>query len=114
MKRKKKKTLKQKIIEIIVIQERTPIPSALRKRRKRWRKLKVPRYLMEMIEEGAFDIFAASRKDLTSRCRDYYEGGGRSGLFAHTAYRAPVSKKKKKPDSQLSFFDEDEADKKKS
>ena len=70
--------------------------------------------VMEMIEEGAFDIFAASRKDLTSRCRDYYEGGGRSGLFAHTAYRAPVSKKKKKPDSQLSFFDEDEADKKKS
>lgn len=65
--------------------------------------------VLEMIEGGAFDIFSTSRKDLTARCRDYYEGGGRSGLFSQTAYRPPVSKRKKKPESQLSFFDEDEA-----
>ena len=65
--------------------------------------------VLELIEEGAFDIFAAGRKDLTARCRDYYEAGGASGLFKPAAYRAPGSKKKKKHDSQLSFFDEDDA-----
>jgi len=66
--------------------------------------------VLELIEEGVFDVFAAGREELAARCRDYYEGGGTSGFFGPAAYRAHGSKKKKKPDSQLSFFDEDDAD----
>jgi DNA polymerase-3 subunit alpha len=67
--------------------------------------------VLELVEEGAFDAFSMSRKDLASRCREYYEGGGRSGLFSPAAYRAPSSRKKKQPESQLSLFDADDAEK---
>jgi len=66
---------------------------------------------LELAEEGAFDAFSMSRKDLAARCREYYEGGGRSGLFSRASYRvAGTGKKKQQPESQLSLFDGDEGD----
>ncbi len=62
---------------------------------------------LELVEEGALDAFSMSRKDLAARCREYYEGGGRSGLFSPAAYRAVGARKKKQPESQLSLFDAD-------
>jgi DNA polymerase-3 subunit alpha len=65
---------------------------------------------LDLIEEGVFDIFSTSRKDLAARCRDFYGGGGRSGLFSPAAYRPAGSKKKKQPESQLSLFEGDDTD----
>jgi DNA polymerase-3 subunit alpha len=65
---------------------------------------------LELVEEGTLDAFSMSRKDLAARCRDYYEGGGRSGLFSPAAYRATGSRKKKRPESQLSLFEADDSE----
>lgn len=65
---------------------------------------------LELVEEGAFDAFSMSRKDLSAQCHDYYEAGGRSGLFSPSVYRPAVSRRKREPESQLSLFDADDAD----
>jgi DNA polymerase-3 subunit alpha len=65
--------------------------------------------VLDLVEEGVFDAIAAHREQLADICRDFYEGGGKQGFFVAPPVRPPVARKRKKPDTQLSFFDEDQA-----
>jgi DNA polymerase-3 subunit alpha len=63
--------------------------------------------VLELVDDGAFDFIADDREQLAGLCRDFYEGGGKAGFFSAPPVRPAAAKRKKKPDAQLSFFDED-------
>lgn len=60
-----------------------------------------------LIDEGFFEPWGLSPDEMRGICKDFFEGGGKAGLFTRVAKKASNVKKKKKPLRQLSFFDED-------
>jgi DNA polymerase-3 subunit alpha len=68
------------------------------------------RAVLELVEEGAFHPFGSSKEELEKLCKDFYEDGGKVEFFTQTPVRPAPVKKKKQPDTQLSFFDDDQSE----
>ncbi|MCK4350749.1 MAG: hypothetical protein KAX13_07815, partial [Candidatus Krumholzibacteria bacterium] len=68
------------------------------------------RAVLELVEEGAFNPFGSSKEELEKLCKDFYEDGGKVEFFTQTPVRPAPAKKKKQPDTQLSFFDDDQSE----
>jgi hypothetical protein len=66
------------------------------------------RAVLELVEEGAFQAFGSSPEELEKLCKDFYEDGGKVEFFTQAPVRPQQAKKKKQPETQLSFFDEDQ------
>ena len=68
------------------------------------------RAVLELVEEGAFHPFGSTKEELEKLCKDFYEDGGKVEFFTQTPVRPAPAKKKKQPETQLSFFDDDQSE----
>lgn len=62
-----------------------------------------------LINEGVFDGEGMERNELAGICNDFFMGGGKPGFFTPRPKKPSLARRKKEPERQLSFFDENEA-----
>ncbi len=66
--------------------------------------------VLELVEDGAFHPFGSSSEELEKLCKDFYEDGGKVEFFKQAPVRPVQAKKKKQPETQLSFFDDEQSE----